>query len=57
MIDAADALSDPEFQPDYDPVHRFSAWLEREGKAEATVEAYHADVADLVRAFAPASGP
>jgi len=44
---------EPEFQPDYDPVHRFSAWLERAGKAEATVEAYHADVADLVRAFVP----
>jgi integrase/recombinase XerD len=53
VIDAADALSDPEFQPDYDPVHRFSAWLERAGKAEATVDAYHADVADLVRAFVP----
>jgi integrase/recombinase XerD len=53
VIDSADALSDPEFQPDYDPVHRFSAWLERAGKAEATVEAYHADVADLVRAFVP----
>ena len=52
-MDAADALSEPEFQPDYDPVHRFSAWLERAGKAEATVEAYHADVADLVRAFVP----
>lgn len=53
MIDSANARSEPEFQPDYDPVHRFSAWLEREGKAEATVEAYHADVADLVRAFTP----
>jgi len=53
VIDSADALSEPEFQPDYDPVHRFSAWLERAGKAEATVEAYHADVADLVRAFVP----
>ncbi|HLB08688.1 MAG TPA: tyrosine-type recombinase/integrase [Gemmatimonadaceae bacterium] len=53
MIDSPDALSEPEFQPDYDPVHRFSAWLERAGKAEATVEAYHADVADLVRAFVP----
>ena len=53
MIDSADVLSEPEFQPDYDPVHRFSAWLEREGKAEATVDAYHADVADLVRAFVP----
>lgn len=50
---AADALPEPEFQPDYDPVHRFSAWLERAGKAEATVEAYHADLADLVRAYAP----
>jgi integrase/recombinase XerD len=49
----ADALPEPEFQPDYDPVHRFSAWLERAGKAEATVEAYHADLADLVRAYAP----
>lgn len=53
VIDSADARTDPEFQPDYDPVHRFSAWLEREGKADATVEAYHADVADLVRAFVP----
>ena len=53
MIDAADALSEPEFQPDYDPVHRFSSWLERSGKAEATIEAYHTDVADLVRAFVP----
>ncbi|MEO6414447.1 MAG: tyrosine-type recombinase/integrase [Gemmatimonadaceae bacterium] len=53
MIDSADALPEPEFQPDYDPVHRFSAWLERDGKAEATVDAYHADVADLVRAFTP----
>lgn len=53
VIDSVDALSDPEFQPDYDPVHRFSAWLDREGKAEATIEAYHADVADLVRAFVP----
>jgi integrase/recombinase XerD len=53
VIDSADAPSDPEFQPDYDPVHRFSAWLAREGKAEATIEAYHADVADLVRAFVP----
>ena len=40
-------------EPNYDPVHRFAAWLERMGKAHATVEAYHADVADLVRAFAP----
>ncbi len=42
-------------EPNFDPVHRFSAWLERMGKAGATVEAYHADVADLVRAFAPRS--
>jgi integrase/recombinase XerD len=40
-------------EPDYDPVHRFSSWLEKVGKAEATIDAYHADVADLVRAFAP----
>jgi integrase/recombinase XerD len=48
-----DALPEPEFQPDYDPVHRFSASLERAGKADATVDAYHADIADLVRAYAP----
>jgi integrase/recombinase XerD len=40
-------------EPDYDALHRFSAWQERMGKAPATVTAYHADVADLVRAFAP----
>ncbi|MDQ6634666.1 MAG: tyrosine-type recombinase/integrase [Gemmatimonadota bacterium] len=40
-------------EPNYDPVHRFAAWLERMGKAEATVAAYHADVADLTRAYAP----
>jgi integrase/recombinase XerD len=40
-------------EPDFDPVHRFSSWLEKTGKAEATIEAYHADVADLVRAYAP----
>lgn len=40
-------------EPNFDPVHRFSAWLERMGKAEATVEAYHTDVADLARAYAP----
>ena len=40
-------------EPNYDPVHRFSAWLERMDKAPATVAAYHADVADLARAFAP----
>jgi integrase/recombinase XerD len=40
-------------EPNYDPVHRFAAWLERLGKAPATVAAYHADVADLARAFAP----
>lgn len=51
--DVASPTPEPEFQPNYDPVHRFSAWLERMGKAEATIDAYHADVADLVRAFAP----
>lgn len=40
-------------EPDFDPVHRFSAWLQRMGKAEATIDAYHTDVADLVRAYAP----
>jgi site-specific recombinase XerD len=40
-------------EPNFDPVHRFSAWLERMDRAPATVDAYHADVADLVRAYAP----
>ncbi|MDQ6831523.1 MAG: tyrosine-type recombinase/integrase [Gemmatimonadota bacterium] len=40
-------------EPNYDPVHRFSAWLERMNKAQATIDAYHADVADLARGFAP----
>lgn len=40
-------------EPNFDPVHRFSAWLGRNGKAEATLDAYHHDVADLVRAYAP----
>jgi site-specific recombinase XerD len=40
-------------EPNFDPVHRFSAWLERMDRAPATIEAYHADVADLVRAYAP----
>ncbi|HEX5437666.1 MAG TPA: tyrosine-type recombinase/integrase [Gemmatimonadaceae bacterium] len=40
-------------EPSFDSAHRFAAWLERSGKAAATVEAYHADVADLVRAYAP----
>ncbi|MBC7791244.1 MAG: tyrosine-type recombinase/integrase [Anaerolineae bacterium] len=40
-------------EPDYDSLHRFSAWLARIGRAEATIAAYHADIADLVRAFAP----
>ncbi len=40
-------------EPNYDPVHRFSSWLERMNKAQATIDAYHADVADLARAFAP----
>jgi len=39
--------------PNFDPVHRFSAWLGRMGRAEATIAAYHTDVADLVRAYAP----
>jgi site-specific recombinase XerD len=43
----------PGAEPNFDPVHRFSAWLEREGKMEATVDAYHTDVADLVKAYAP----
>lgn len=43
----------PTPEPNFDPVHRFSAWLEREGKMEATIDAYHTDVADLVRAYAP----
>ena len=43
----------PAAQPNFDPVHRFSAWLERMGNAGATIDAYHADVADLVRAYAP----
>jgi hypothetical protein len=40
-------------EPNFDSVHRFSAWLERMGRAPATLDAYHADVADLVRAYAP----
>lgn len=50
-----DDVRPPEKVPDpnFDPVHRFSAWLERMGKAEATIDAYHTDVADLVRAHAP----
>jgi integrase/recombinase XerD len=40
-------------EPNFDSVHRFSAWLERLGRAPATIDAYHADVADLVRAYAP----
>lgn len=52
---AAPPLPHPEVhpEPNYDPVHRFSAWLGRMGKAEATIDAYHTDVADLVRGFAP----
>ncbi|HEX6964938.1 MAG TPA: tyrosine-type recombinase/integrase [Gemmatimonadaceae bacterium] len=55
MTETAPAPQHPEVhpEPNYDPVHRFAAWLERNGKADATVEAYHADVADLVRAYAP----
>lgn len=40
-------------EPNFDSVHRFSAWLERMGRAPATIDAYHTDVADLVRAYAP----
>jgi integrase/recombinase XerD len=40
-------------EPNFDPVHRFSAWLERMDRAAATIDAYHADVADFVRAYAP----
>ncbi|MGQ0713865.1 MAG: tyrosine-type recombinase/integrase [Gemmatimonadaceae bacterium] len=40
-------------EPNFDPVHRFSAWLEVTGRAPATIDAYHADVVDLVRAYAP----
>lgn len=40
-------------EPNFDSVHRFSAWLERMGRAPATVDAYHTDMADVVRAFAP----
>ena len=55
MSDAITQVPHPEVhpEPDYDPVHRFSSWLEKMGKAEATIDAYHADVADLVRAYAP----
>ncbi|MDQ4080715.1 MAG: tyrosine-type recombinase/integrase [Gemmatimonadota bacterium] len=40
-------------EPNFDAIHRFSAWLERMGRAPATVDAYHTDTADLVRAYAP----
>ena len=40
-------------EPNFDSVHRFSAWLARMDRAPATMDAYHADVADLVRAYAP----
>jgi site-specific recombinase XerD len=40
-------------EPNFDSVHRFSAWLQRIGRASATIDAYHADVADLVRSYAP----
>ena len=40
-------------EPNFDAVHRFSAWLERMDRAPATIDAYHADVADLVRAYTP----
>ena len=55
MTEAAPEYQHPEVhpEPNYDPVHRFAAWLERLDKAPATVSGYHADVADLTRAFAP----
>lgn len=53
MPDADPEIQIPTAEPNFDPVHRFSAWLEREGKMEATIDAYHTDVADLVRAYAP----
>ena len=40
-------------EPNFDSVHRFSAWLARMDRAPATMDAYHADLADLVRAYAP----
>jgi integrase/recombinase XerD len=53
MLEPGTEIQIPSAEPNFDPVHRFSAWLEREGKMEATIDAYHTDVADLVRAFAP----
>ena len=55
LSDSPPPLPHPEVhpEPDFDSLHRFSAWQERMGKAPATVAAYHADVADLVGAFAP----
>ncbi len=53
MPDSEEEIIAPGSEPNFDPVHRFSAWLEREGKMEATIEAYHTDVADLVKAYAP----
>jgi len=54
-MQSTDRVLHPEVhpEPDFDSLHRFSAWLERMGRAEATVAAYHADIADLVHAFAP----
>jgi site-specific recombinase XerD len=53
MPDSEEEIIAPGSEPNFDPVHRFSAWLEREGKMEATIEAYHTDVTDLVKAYAP----
>ena len=53
MLEPGTEIQIPSAEPNFDPVHRFSAWLEREGKMEATIDAYHTDVADLVRAYAP----
>jgi site-specific recombinase XerD len=55
VTDQAPASQHPEVhpEPNFDPVHRFSACLERMGRAPATIDAYHADVADVVRAYAP----
>ena len=53
MAEPDTEVTAPGSEPNFDPVHRFSAWLEREGKMEATIDAYHTDVADLVKAYAP----
>lgn len=40
-------------QPDFEPLYRFSAWMERVGKSEATLGWYYEDAKDFVRACAP----